>query len=186
MTNRSLGRVELASFSRDALEKAVRASFEARRGPLYNALRALNAFCIVEIVSQSTEPGRFTDRELRELAFRAVGAQLEKELFDEFRFLYCLAMGKRKFGDAQGTIAALETLIPPFAAEFRERETAGRLDRKGGPLRWLLGLHEVGSIEHLLAFADASLDLAFWTFGDSEGDADLDPRVTALMERLPR
>lgn len=76
-------------------------------------------------------------------------------------------------------------MIPEFAKEFKRRDASGDLSRKGGLLRWLLGIQEVGSIEDLLSFANKTLWYAQWAFDDESRYPDLEKRASALHDLLP-
>lgn len=184
MARRSLGKIHIASHILSDLETAVRYSFEARRGKLYQALRALKAMLIVDLTRQATQDD-FTQRELEELAWTALTAQMDEELMNEFRFAYVAGMARRKFKDLDGVLRALDDLVPQFAVEFRTREETGSLDRKGGVMRWLLGTQEVGSIEELLRFASASLKFAEAVLDEDSRFHHLERRATHLRDMLP-
>ncbi len=179
------GRVQFADHILGYLETAVRHSFEARRGKLHNALRALNAMLVLDLTRQVTR-SEISDRNLGRVASRSLYVQMEDELDRQFRFVYVAWMAHRKFENLDGVVAALEKLIPQFVAEFEERTAAGKLDRKGGVLRWLTGTQEVGSIENLLDFCRASLWFAENLLDDGSHHAHLASRITALTDTLPR
>lgn len=183
MARRFLGSLQISGHILDAVESAVRYSFEARRGKLYNALRALNALLIVDLAQQATED--FTRRELEELAWKSLHAQMEQELAEQFRFAYVVGMARRKFKDLDGVIQALEKLLPEFKAEFETRSAEGKLARKTGILRWLTGTEEIGTIEELLRFCEASLWLAERVLDEDSAFEHLAPKVTELAATLP-
>ncbi len=182
---KSLGRLHFADHILGYLETAVRHSFEARRGKLYNACRALNAMLVVDLAKQATEQD-FTRRELEELAWNSLETQMEPELKEQFRFAYLCGMARRRYTDLNGVMTALEQLVPAFAEEFSTREAAGTLDRKGGFLRWATGTQEVGSVEDLLSFCNASLFFAESVLDDASEFEHLNKRARDLQDMLPQ
>ena len=188
-----LGGLVISDFVLDQLERAVVHSFEARRGPLYNALRALNAAAIQAIAVSSIQTtsdavvgdssGMSVYNDAKKLILQALKNQMEPEIYDEFRFSYCLGLAKR-FKGPSGITARLEALIPPFAEEFSAREAANDLEPHGGLLRWCLGMQEVGRIEALLQFASQTL---FWTADQfpSSRYGDLERRLNVISDQLP-
>lgn len=184
MTGQSLGSLNLASYTLSQLEDCVKASFEARRGSLYNALRGMNALSIFEIGRGGVGP-KYSDRDVKKLVWQALKQQMEEELEQQFRFLYCHRMAMRKYRDPTGVVLKLEKLVPDFAEEFRQREAQGKLGRKGGIIRWSIGIQEVGSIEDLLAFTKESLFFASYAFDYDSRYPDLERRIGALQDSLP-
>lgn len=184
MARRKLGRLEISSYTLYLLENAIKHSFEARRGKLYHALRALNALAMIDLSKQAVEDP-FSDREYRELTWASLNGVFEKQLDDQFRFAYVSGMARRKFGDLSGVMTQLETLIPAFVDEFKQREAAHELGRKGGIVRYLLGIQEVGSVEDLLRFTQSSLFLAGHVLDECSPNAALEPRVEKLSRILP-
>lgn len=184
MARRKLGTLHFSDHILNHAETAVRLSFEARRGKLYNALRALNAMLIVDLARQATVED-FTQRELEELAWKSLQVRMEEELMDQFRFAYVVGMARRKFKDLDGVMQALDRLVPEFVAEYETRAAAGTLARKGGFLRWSTGTQEIGSIEELLRFCKATLRLAEYVLDDDSPFEHLGPRVLMLTDMLP-
>lgn len=172
------------SVTLNTLETTVIASFEARRGKLYDALRALNALTLID-VARGSVPDDFTERELATLVWNSVETQLEKELMQQFRFAYVQGMARRKFKNLEGVTQALELLIPEFIEEFETRSRNGDLERRGGLLRYLTGIREIGSIEGLMGFCRESLLFAYLNLDDDPGDSSLEKRLTALSDSLP-
>lgn len=185
MARTSLGSLNFASHTLGYLEDAIRSSFEARRGKLYNALRALNALLAVDLARQVVIKD-LTPREFDELTWTSLESQMEKELNDQFRFAYVAGMARRKFDDLDGVADALEQLIPEFVAEHNARASSGSLERKGGVLRWLTGTQEVGSVDDLLEFCRASLWFAENVLDDDSEFEHLAVRFTTLTDSLPR
>lgn len=184
MASRSLGTLHFSDHILGYAEAAVRYSFEARRGKLYNALRALNALLIVDLARQAVAED-FSRRELEELAWKSLETQMERELNEQFRFAYVVGMARRKYKDLNGVVNALEKLVPEFKAEYEARAATGNLGRKGGVVRWLTGTQEIGSIEELLKFCNASLWFATNVLDDDSEFESLAPRVTVLSDMLP-
>lgn len=184
MARQSLGTLHFADHMLGYAETAVRCSFEARRGKLYDALRALNAMLIVDLARQATV-GDFTQRQYEELAWKSLEIQMEEELKEQFRFAYVAGMARRKFKDLDGVMVALGTLIPKFRAEYEARAAASLLDRKGGVLRWLTGTQEVGSIEELLKFSNASLWLAQCVLNEASAFHHLERKAEELIDLMP-
>lgn len=180
----SLGVLYFPDHTLAHMEKAVRYSFEARRGKLYHALRALNAMLVVDLARQATGE-KFTRRDLEKLAWKSLEAKMEKELSDQFRFAYVVGMARRRFGDLDGVMRTLGVLVPQLTAEYEQRQAAGTLARKGGFLRWSTGTQEVGSIEDLVQFCGASLRLAEHVLDEDSAFTHLTPRVLALTDMLP-
>ena len=185
MARKSLGNLELSSFTLHSLEEALRHSFEARRGKLYHALRAMNAMLVVDLVRQATLED-FTQLECEELAWTSLRSQVEEELMKEFRFAYVVGNARRKFQNLDGVMQALEPLVDEFVAEYATRAADGALERKGGVIRWLTGTQEVGSIADLLKFANASFWFAQNVLDNESGFEHLAPKVEELYDLLPR
>lgn len=131
MAGRSLGNLRFENHILGYAETAVRYSFEARRGTLYQALRALNALLIVDLAKQATVED-FTQREYEEMAWKSLENQMEEELKERFRFAYVVGMARRKFKDLDAAMGVLDRLVPEFTAEYETRAAAGKLGRKGG------------------------------------------------------
>lgn len=93
--SRDLGKLNLSDFILHLLEEAIRASFEARRGKDYDALRALNPLLILDLADQPTVE-EFTSQELHLLAIDAIERQMEKGLEGQFRFFIASRKALRK------------------------------------------------------------------------------------------
>ncbi|MEM7056143.1 MAG: hypothetical protein AAF557_01015 [Pseudomonadota bacterium] len=184
MARRKIGRLTIGDFGISQLEDAVKAGFEARRGPLFNALRALNAFTIFEL-GRCSVADDYSDRDVKELVHYALENQMEKELSNKFRFLYCHGMGRRKFGDPPGLVTRLEVLIPEFVEGYQQRKADGMMAPKGGLLRWCLGIQEVGKIGGLLRFARRTLQFASFNFDTDTRYPELEERLNFLIDLLP-
>jgi hypothetical protein len=184
MAGRSLGNLRFENHILGYAETAVRYSFEARRGTLYQALRALNALLIVDLAKQATVED-FTQREYEEMAWKSLENQMEEELKERFRFAYVVGMARRKFKDLDGAMGVLDRLVPEFTAEYETRAAAGKLGRKGGVLRWSTGTQEVGCIQELLKFATASLQFAQHVLDEDSAFHHLEAKADELRDALP-
>lgn len=181
---RSVGRLCFSCHVLDHIETAVRHSFEARRGDLYDALQALDAMLIVDLAEQAVEEN-FSQREFGQLAFESLNSEREQELGEAFRFHKVVRMARRKFGDLDGVMRALDTLVPAFKAEYEARAAEGQLERRVGIISWLTGKREVGSNEELLQFCEASLWLAQNVLDEDSAFAHLARKTEELMDMLP-
>lgn len=187
------GRLEISDYYLSCLERSVLCSFEARRGQLYDCLRALNAVALQEIAmdvlpkedanATQAHPRTNAYENAKKLMLKALQNQMEPEIYDQFSFLHSLKLATKLKGPA-GITARLEALIPSFAKEFSARESAKELEPQVGFLRWCLRTHEVGRIEPLLEFATETL---FWTASvfPKSRYSELGRRLNALSDKLP-
>lgn len=179
-----LGSLQLLSFTLDMLTDAVKRSFEARRGPLYNALVALNAFALFEIV-RSGSVDIETDNDIEDLAWSGLAEDMEFELLEHFNFPAALQHGRNAFGDSKALVYALEPLIAAHVAEVQTRRQSGDMEPKVSLIGWVKGTNEVGRLEALNDFALCSLFFASYAFDRRSSFPELERRLDAMYDQLP-